>query len=293
MTVKIPPRQCFRQKDKVLEPVPKENANRWQRIVHRVYRAWHSFWLDDCTDRAGLLAYTTLFGLIPLAVLVFSLWNLVGFSLLHRAQVDHLILHSFVPRTGDAILRQVNRLAARGAQLGLFGVSGLGVTAIFLLHEVERHFNAIWGVTPTCLWCRVLRYVAMLVLGPLSFAFILPLLGPLQPLLAYLAYIPVLPPVLSHLLTLLVVTVMMSVLYKILPSAVTRWRDVFVGGVSAAILFEAAKIALAGYLRFSTFETIYGALGAFPIFLLWLYMAWAIVLFGAEMAVAAIVRDNH
>ncbi|MHB1633221.1 MAG: YihY/virulence factor BrkB family protein, partial [Acidithiobacillus sp.] len=84
MTVKIPPRQCFRQKDKVLEPVPKENANRWQRIVHRVYRAWHSFWLDDCTDRAGLLAYTTLFGLIPLAVLVFSLWNLVGFSLLHR-----------------------------------------------------------------------------------------------------------------------------------------------------------------------------------------------------------------
>ncbi|MHB8266695.1 MAG: YihY/virulence factor BrkB family protein, partial [Acidithiobacillus ferrivorans] len=91
------------------------------------------------------------------------------------------------------------------------------------------------------------------------------------------------PPLLSHVLMLLVVTVMMAVLYKILPSAMTHWRDVFLGGVSAAILFEAAKIALAGYLRFSSFETIYGALGAFPVFLLWLYMAWAIVLFGAEI----------
>lgn len=294
MTEKTPPRQCFREKDQALTPVPKENANHWQRMAHRIYRAWHGFWFDECIDRAGLLAYTTLFGLIPVVVLVFSLWNLVGFSVVHRAQIDHLILRSFVPQTGGAILRQVNNLAARGAQLGLFGILGLSITAIFLLHEVERHFNAIWGVTPTCLWCRVLRYVAMLVFGPFSFALILlPLLGPLQPLLAYLAYIPVLPPFLSYAFTLLVVTMVMAMLYKILPSAVTRWRDVFVGGVSAAILFEAAKIVLAGYLRFSAFETIYGALGAFPVFLLWLYMAWVIVLFGAEIAAAAIIRDNH
>ncbi|WP_291523028.1 YihY/virulence factor BrkB family protein [Acidithiobacillus sp.] len=288
MTEKTPPRQCFRQNDKALASVPEEHANRWQRMFYRVFRAWHGFWNDECIDRAGLLAYTTLFGLVPAMVLVFSLWNLVGFSPLHRAQVDHLILRSFVPRTGDAILRQVNSLAARGAQLGFLGVSGLGVTAIFLLREVERHFNAIWGVTPTCLWCRVLRYVAMLLVGPLSIALILPLLGPLQPLLAYLAYFPILPPFMSYVLTFLVVTVVMALLYKILSSAPTRWRDVFVGGVSAAILFDAAKIALAGYLQFSTFETIYGALGAFPIFLLWLYMAWASILFGAEMAAAAI-----
>lgn len=293
MTEKAPPHQCLRQKDRALAPAPRENANHWQCLAHRMYRAWHGFWLDECIDRAGLLAYTTLFGLIPAVVLVFSLWNLVGFSMLHRAQVDHLILRSFVPQTGDVILRQINRLAARGTQLDWFGVLGLSVTAIFLLREVERHFNDIWGVTPTCLWCRLLRYVIVLVCGPFSFALILPLLSPLQPLLTSLARIPVVPPLLSHVLTLLVVTVMMAVLYKILPSAITQWRDVFLGGVSAAILFEAAKIALAAYLRFSSFETIYGALGAFPVFLLWLYMAWAIVLFGAEMAVAAIVRDNH
>ncbi|WP_273699430.1 YhjD/YihY/BrkB family envelope integrity protein [Acidithiobacillus ferrooxidans] len=132
-------------------------------MFYRIFRAWHGFWNDDCIDRAGLLAYTTLFGLIPLAVLGFSLWNLVGFSLLHRAQVDDLVLRSFVPQTGGAILRQVNSIAARGAQMGLFGLLGLGITAILLLHAVERHFNAIWGsrrpacgavfcVTWRCLW---------------------------------------------------------------------------------------------------------------------------------------------
>ena len=290
---KMPVRRCFRQKSKALHPVPAEQNGCWQRMFYRVFRAWHGFWNDDCIDRAGLLAYTTLFGLIPLAVLGFSLWNLVGFSLLHRAQVDDLVLRSFVPQAGGAILRQVNSLAARGAQMGLFGVLGLGITAIFLLHAVERHFNAIWGVTPTCLWCRILRYMAMLVAGPLSIALILPLLGPLQPLLLYLAHIPLLPPVLGHVLTFLVVTVMMGLLYKILPSAPTRWQDVFLGGVSTAILFEISKMVLAGYLQFSTFETLYGALGAFPVFLLWLYMAWASVLFGAEMAAAGMTHGDH
>lgn len=288
-----PPSRCLRQKDNASMPLPRADIHRGRRMLHRIYRAWHGFWLDDCVDRAGLLAYGTLFSLVPLVVVVFSLWNLVGFSLSHRAQVDRLILHSFVPEAGDTILRQVNHLAARGAELSIFGILGLSVTAILLIHSVERHFNAIWGVVPGRLWYRFLRYLVTLVVGPLSLVLVLPLLGPLQPVLAYLAHLPVIPDFLSDVLAFLVVTVMMTVFYKILPSAHTRWRDVLLGGVSAAILFEVTKVALAGYLQFSTFETLYGALGAFLIFLLWLYMAWASILFGAEMAAAAMMEDGH
>ena len=72
---KMPVRRCFRQKNQALHPVPAEQNGCWQRMFYRIFRAWHGFWNDDCIDRAGLLAYTTLFGLIPLAVLGFSLWN--------------------------------------------------------------------------------------------------------------------------------------------------------------------------------------------------------------------------
>lgn len=287
-----PGQQCFNRKGNEPRPQAAAQASLLVRLGFRVYRAWQGFWKDDCIDRAGLLSYTTLFGLIPLAVLVFSMWNLVGFSVIHRAQVDQLILRSFVPQTGYAILREVNLLAAKGAQLGLVGVLGLSLTAVFLLHAVERHLNAIWGVQPHCWWCRILRYWAMLVVVPLSVALLLPLLGPLQPLLRLLGNIPVLPPFFSHLLTFLVVTVMMLLLYKILPASSPRWRDALLGGITVALLFELDKFGLSEYLRFSTFETVYGALGAFPVFLLWLYVAWASILFGAEMAEAGGYAQN-
>lgn len=284
-----PGKQCFNRKGDAPRPRPAVHSNLFVRLGVRLYRAWHGFWKDDCIDRAGLLSYTTLFGLIPLAVLVFSMWNLVGFSVIHRTQVDRLILRSFVPETGYAILHEVNLLAAKGAQLGLLGIFGLAATAVFLLHAVERHLNAIWGVAPHCWWCRILRYLAMLVVAPLSVALLLPLLGPLQPLLLrYLANLPVIPPFFSHVLTFMVVTVMMLLLYKILPAASPRWRDALLGGITVGLLFELDKFGLSAYLRFSTFETIYGALGAFPVFLLWLYVAWASILFGAEMAEAGI-----
>lgn len=285
--------QCFGKKEDGSRPQPPARKGFVLGFGFRWYRAWHGFWKDDCIDRAGLLSYTTLFGLIPLAVLVFSMWNLVGFSVMHRTQVDHLILRSFVPQTGYTILHEVNLLAAKGTQLGLLGIIGLSLTAVFLLHAVERHLNAIWGVAPHCWWCRVLRYLAMLVVAPLSVALLLPLLGPLQPLLKYLGHIPVLPPFFSHVLTFLVVTVMMLLLYKILPAAAPRWRDALLGGMTVALLFELDKFGLSAYLRFSTFETVYGALGAFPVFLLWLYVAWASILFGAEMAEAGVYSDQN
>jgi Predicted membrane protein len=63
--------------------------------------------------------------------------------------------------------------------------------------------------------------------------------------------------------------------------------------MTVALLFELDKFGLSAYLRFSTFETVYGALGAFPVFLLWLYVAWASILFGAEMAEAGVYSDKN
>ena len=246
--------------------------------------AWRRFYQDDCIDRAALLAYTTLLAIIPLAAVVLWLWNRVGFGPLDRAQLARYIFENFLPQTGNAILGQIDTLAARGAQLGIFGVLGLAATAVLLLHAVERHLNAIWRVHPRCWWCRFLRYIGILVLGPTVLAFVASLLLPLQPMLAQIVPIPTLPPLATVVLAFLVETLVLTAVYHGLPATRVRWRDAMAGGLSAAALFELSKIGFAWYLEFSTFQAIYGALGVFPVFLLWIYVAWASVLFGGEMA---------
>ncbi|MHB1202881.1 MAG: YihY/virulence factor BrkB family protein [Acidithiobacillus sp.] len=248
--------------------------------------AWRRFWQDDCIDRAALLAYTTLLAIIPLAAVVLWLWNRVGFGSLDRAQLARYIFENFLPQTANAILVNINTLAARGAQLGIFGVLGLAASAILLLYAVERHLNAIWRVHPRCWWCRFLRYAGILVLGPTALAFVASLLLPLQPLLAVIMPIPTLPPVATVALAFLVETLVLTAVYQWLPATRVRWRDAMAGGLSAAALFELSKIGFAWYLEFSTFQALYGALGVFPVFLLWIYVAWASVLYGGEMAAA-------
>lgn len=248
--------------------------------------AWRRFWQDDCIDRAALLAYTTLLAIIPLAAVVLWLWNRVGFGSLDREQLARYIFENFLPQTANAILVNINTLAARGAQLGIFGVLGLGASAILLLYAVERHLNAIWRVHPRCWWCRFVRYTGILVLGPTALAFVASLLLPLQPLLAVIMPIPTLPPVATVALAFMVETLVLTAVYQWLPATRVRWRDAMAGGLSAAALFELSKIGFAWYLEFSTFQALYGALGVFPVFLLWIYVAWASVLYGGEMAAA-------
>jgi len=258
----------------------------WQRLALRFARAGHGFWLDDCIDRASLLAYTTLLGVVPFAVVVFSLWNLVGFDDSLRNQLNELVLSNFMPSVGETVLGQIDRLAARGVQLGYFGVAGLAVTAILLIQAIERHLNAIWGVKPKCRWCRVLRYLLILVFGPLGLAASLVLLGPIGQVLRWFGPLPEALTGLTALIAFVVEAVLLSLVYLSLPAARVTLRDALLGGFAAALLLSSGKLLLSLYIRFSTFESLYGALAAFPIFLLWLFLAWCGVLYGAELAAA-------
>ncbi|WP_404325477.1 YhjD/YihY/BrkB family envelope integrity protein [Aerophototrophica crusticola] len=73
-------------------------------------------------------------------------------------------------------------------------------------------------------------------------------------------------------------------MYLAIPNRAVRWRDALAGGLVAAVLMEVSKIGFVLYVTaFPTYETIYGALSVIPIFLVWLYTVWSIVLFGAEI----------
>ena len=282
----------------LLDKAPKENSGRgrwyphagtpwWRRILLRFIRAGMDFWWDDCVDRASLLAYTTLLAIVPLLAVIFSLWNLIGFTEEKRQLIDRYVFQSFVPEVGEAVIHWLNVLAARGAGLGWYGVIGLLITALLLLHEIERHFNAIWNEKITTHWLRPLRYILLIVLGPIASAALVLSLEPVQHWLLHFGAMPALPAQFSYAIAFVVEMVIFLALYRILPAARVTFLDAFFGALIAAILLNVAKYLLAQYIRYSITETLYGALGLLPVFLLWLYMTWLAVLFGAELAAAA------
>lgn len=250
---------------------------------------WRRYRRDDCLDRAALLAYTTLLGVVPLLAVGFSILHQIALAPVLRGEFNEFVFGHFLPSTGYALLQELDAFADRATQLGTLGVVGLAVTAMLLLHSMENHFNVIWRARPRRLWRRALRYALVLVLGPLFSALFLGFAWPLlDPWLrsAFQLHLP------DYLLAAGAATASYPIeafafaaLYRYLPAAPVRWRDAGVGGALAALLFELGKAAFAVYLHFSSYEKIYGALGALPVFLVWLYLAWAILLLGAELTV--------
>jgi membrane protein len=266
----------------------KDSKMRWPLRIHRLaicfFDAGKRFWKDDCIDRAALLAYATLLAIIPLAAVIFWLWDSFGFGGLDRSHLLRYVAQTFLPKTGNTIVRDIDTLADRGSQLGVFGLLGLVVTAMLLLNFVERNLNAIWRIRPLCRWCRFIRYLVLLVVGPLALAFIVLLWIPLQPEFARMVPISTLSPWVIFVLGYCVESVILTLVFHWLPATQVRWREAIVGGMSASVLIEVSRLGFYLYLRFSTFQDIYGALGVFPVFLLWIYFAWSSVLYGAEVA---------
>jgi membrane protein len=274
--------RAFVQKDE------KGSTRTWHSPIHRLaiclIVAGKRFWKDDCIDRAALLAYATLLAIIPLAAVIFWLLDSFGFGGLDRLHLLQYVAQTFLPKTGNTIVRDIDTLADRGAQLGVFGILGLVVTAMLLLNFVERNLNAIWRTRPLCRWCRFLRYLVLLVVGPLALAFIALLWIPIQPEFARTVPISTLSPWVIFVLGYFVESVIITLVFHWLPATQVWWREAIVGAMSASVLIEVSKLGFYLYLRFSTFQDIYGALGVFPVFLLWIYFVWSSLLYGAEVA---------
>ena len=97
-----------------------------------------------------------------------------------------------------------------------------------------------------------------------------------------------------RLLAFTLLAVPMTAMFRFVPNTHVRWRHALAGGLFVAIAFEGAKRALAWYLlRVPSYSLVYGAFATVPIFLLWIYMSWLIVLFGAVIAAYAPSLQSH
>ena len=257
------------------------------RLIAFARFVWQRFVDDKCFETAGALSYTTLFALVPLTVSVFSILAALPVFTEWREVLTNFVFRNFVPAAGDAVQKYVLEFAGNASKLTGIGIFVLLLSALMMMSSIEERFNRIWRVqTRRSTISRFMMYWAALTLGPIlivagltmtSYIAALPLLGQVGQGMDLKRHV-------LEMLPFLVSVLGLYAIYVLVPNRRVSKSAAAIGALLAALLFELAKWAFATYVRsVPSYREIYGALAVVPIFLVWIYLSWAIVLLGASI----------
>jgi membrane protein len=243
---------------------------------------------------AASLAFTTLLGLVPLFTVAFAYVS--RFPLFARSQdaLEAFLLRFFLPGSGAVVRHYLTEFVAKSGELK--GVSTLFVviTAVLVVWQVDREINTIWGTRePRSFARRIFVYALALTAGPaLIGAAIYFINWLIQQSIAATPFGAEALSLLVQPVALFVDTAVFTLIYAFVPARTVPFRLALVGGLLAAIAFETAKHGFRFYItQVPTYQVIYGALATLPLFLIWIYLSWVIVLVGA--AVTATLAERY
>ena len=237
---------------------------------------------------ASSLAYTTLLSIVPLVGVMFSLFgNLPVFKDISEI-IQEFVFGNFVPEFGQTVREYLISFSIKASQLTATGIIILAVVALLLMETINSALNHIWKVTdkrrPVA---RFFIYLAVLTLGPVligiglystSYFLALPVIDTVDASLQFKSRLLALMPFFTT-------GIAFTLLYILVPDCHVNRGHAMIGGVTAALMFEIAKYMFGIYVRaVPTYEAIYGALAVMPLFLVWIYLSWLIVLLGAQIA---------
>lgn len=248
-----------------------------------VLRRWSE---DRCPQVAAGLAFTTLLALAPIFAISVALLSSAPFFEQVMVQVKIFLLMNLVPEiAGKIITEYMAQFAHNAGRLTTLGLGVLLATAVALMLTIDRSFNAIWRVRRhRAYWLSVLTYMLLMVAGPLLIGVGVTITTYVTTLSAGVGVPELASPLLLRVIPVLFSALAFTVLYRIVPHRRVATAHAAIGGTVAAVLFEAAKELFAYYVRYaSTLNVLYGAFAVLPFFLLWVYLSWLVILFGAEL----------
>lgn len=258
-------------------------------FLQTVYQIGSTFSLHQGTLRAAALTYTTMLSLVPFLAIAFSVLKGLGAQNALQPLLQQVAGDS--EETISRIITYVNNTNVKS--LGAVGLVLLVVTVISLLEGIEHSFNAIWGVQENRpLTRRFSDYLSVVVVGPILLLAATSMTTSLQSqwLVQWLiehTYLGDTILLLFRMVPYLFIWMAMIFLYIFMPNTKVRFGSALLGGILAGTAWQ---IAQWGYFYFqvgmANYNAIYGTLAALPIFLVWVYTSWVIVLFGLEIVYA-------
>ena len=266
-------------------------AHRFDPDRMRYFRrfVWQRFIDDKCFETAGALSYTTLVSLVPLMVAVLAMFAVFPVFEGARDTLINFVFSNFVPAAGEKVRDTLHSFATNAK--GLTGISILIMlfSALSMMISIEDRLNRIWRVHQPRRWgSRLLLYWAALTLGPI-------LVGGGIAITSYVTAMPFLSAASDQIHTIgnsllttlpfLVTFFTLWLMYAVIPNTRVSRRDAAIGALLGAVLFEIARWGFAQFISHAqTYQQIYGVLATIPIFLLWIYLSWVIVILAASIA---------
>ncbi len=242
------------------------------------------------TRAAGSLAFTTVLGIVPLVTVAFAfVANFPVFQDFLRV-LEMYLLRFTVPENARSLVQTyVVGLSAEAANQRGIWILFVVVTAALVVDTVESEINAIWGIRrKRPLVRRVIVYVVGVTAGPVLVGMAITAIMWL--LEHWVATVPLERASLRLLLEpvpFVIATVGFTLLYAVVPARKVRWSHALASAVLAAAAFEVTRRGFTWYVAHSpSYEIMYGALAAVPVFLLWIFVFWMIVLAGAAVTAA-------
>ncbi len=265
----------------------KGGLNRLLGLVSFIQLIFRRFAEDQGMPNAASLTFNTLLSLVPLMTVTMAILSAFPISEQIVSQIEELLYNNFVPAAGDTVREYLGNFSEKASRLSGAGFLFLIIVALMMMSNIEKALNTIWRTeSRRRATTRFLVYWAILSMGPIligasvavtSYLVSLPLFTENEETLSLFRQLLVVAPVLAS-------AIAFSLLYLLVPHRSVPIRHAMIGGIAAGIMFELAKRGFVLYLtKFPTYEAIYGAMAALPIFLVWVYLSWAVTLLGAEI----------
>ena len=255
---------------------------------------WQRFNQNKLTQAAGYLTYSTMLAIVPLIMVVFSIFSAFPVFNEVTGALKEFIFTNFAPSASDMVGQYIDEFVNNSKKMSAVGIISLIVVALMLINSIDRTLNSIWQDTGTRpIFTSFAIYWLILTLGPLlvgvsiaastyvkamfesaaSFSFGLKLLS----------FVPFLS-----------TWFIFTLIYMVVPNKKVSIKHSAAGALIAAVFFTLGKQAFTWYIvTFPSYQLIYGAMATLPIMLLWIQLSWTVVLLGAQLAaVLAEVRSK-
>ncbi len=242
---------------------------------------------DTVLRVASSLSYTSLIALVPVLAIALAIFSAFPVFNEVRQQVQDMIIQNLMPDTGQDIKLYFAQFINATAKLTTIGVVGIALTAILLLSTIENSFNFIFKVTrPRRFTTKITLYWTIITLGPL-------LLGTAFSLKGYAAFndvlhtVPELQVIMGSILPFLLTWLVLTGVYVFVPNKKVDFLNAGAGAFVAMCLFWVLRFGFSMFMvKNNTYKTLYGAVAAVPLTLVWMYLYWAAVIFGAVVTAA-------
>src|SRR6266516_2318701 len=258
------------------------------RFLAHVFKRFNQ---DRCLQIASSLTFTTLLALVPLVTLTLALMSAFPIFSGLGEHIHAFLLANMLPeKAGKVVSGYIEQFSGRAGSLTALGTAVLAVAAFMMMFTIEGAFNSIWRVSrPRPVAQRILIYWATLTLGPV-------LIGASLSMTSYIVgaslglsrQIPFAGSAILGFVPFVLTCAAFTLLYYIVPNRPVEPRHALVGGLVAALAFEIMKRSFALYIaQFPTYTLVYGAFAVIPVFLLWIYLSWVVIVIGALITALA------